>query len=230
MSTLPLQPFTRYDGAAETDDSVRMPSDELGANVLNVCMSELLLRLEQFTNGEEGPHMYPWATRFAMGYPLPYWQRELKWDLEQKVRFIESIWAGVDVGTHLVNDVYEFEGTGASLRYRKFSQVLLDGQQRLTALEDYLYNRFQVRDSAGVLRYWRDLPKVERRRFGNFHFAKATISSFDEGLLVRAYNLRALGGTPHEENERARVGFNPFENADSAEIAAQVAASMPVIR
>lgn len=227
MSSLPLQPFSRYDGSADADETLRMPSDELGANVLNVCISELLLRLELFTKGEEGPHMYPWATRFAMGYPLPRWQRELKWDDEQKVRFIESIWAGVDVGSHLVNNVYEFEGEGKTLRYREFSQVLLDGQQRLTALEDYVYNRFAVSDAHGVPRFWRELSRAERRRFGNFHFAQATIASYDEALLVRAYNLRALGGTPHEESERASVSYNPFDHADPDKIGALAARMVP---
>jgi hypothetical protein len=229
MSTLPLKPFHRYAGADEADASVRMPSDELGANVLNVCVSELLLRLELFTTGEEGPHMYPWATRFAMGYPLPRWQRELKWDNEQKVRFIESIWAGVDVGSHLVNNVHEFEGSGKTLRYREFSQVLLDGQQRLTALEDYVYNRFAVPDAQGVPRFWCELSRAERRRFGTFHFAQATITSYDEELLVRAYNLRALGGTPHEESERASVGFNPVLHAvgDPDVIASRIIALLP---
>jgi hypothetical protein len=227
MSTLPLQPFRRYDGATDADDTVRMPTDELGANVLNVCVSELLLRLEQFTNGEEGPHLYPWATRFAMGYPLPSWQRELKWDDEQKVRFIVSIWAGVDVGTHLVNNTYEFEGEGPTLRYREFSQVLLDGQQRLTALEDYVYNRFAVPDATGVLRFWRELPRAERRRFGTFHFAQATIASWDEGRLVRAYNLRAFGGTPHEESERASESFNPLACGDPDVLAARLVALLP---
>jgi hypothetical protein len=205
MTSLPLKPFHRYDGAEDADPNVLMPSDELGANVLNVCISELLLRLEQFTTGEEGPHMYPWATRFAMGYPLPYWQRGLKWDTAQKVRFIQSIWAGVDVGSHLVNDVHEFEGEGENLRYREFSQVLLDGQQRLTALEEYVFNNFPVPDVAGVPRYWRDLSRIERRRFGTFHFAKATITSYDEALLVRAYRLRAIGGVAHDAEDIALI-------------------------
>lgn len=228
MTQLPLQPFSRYDGSADADADVRMPTDELGANVLNVCVSELLLRLEQFTNGEEGPNLYPWATRFAMGYPLPSWQRGLKWDEEQKIRFIESIWAGVDIGSHLVNNVYEFEGEGPTLRYRKFSQILLDGQQRLTALEEYVYNRFPVSDAAGMPRFWRELPRAERRRFGTFHFAQATITNWDEATLVRAYNLRAFGGTPHEEDERASVRFNPLlDCGDRAGLAATVVALLP---
>jgi len=201
----PIAPFNRYDGSAAADNEVVMPSDELRANVLNVCVSELLGRLEQFTTGDEGPHMYPWAERFAMGYPLPRWQRDPKWELERKARFIHSIWSGVDVGTHLVNDAWELEGTGATLRYRELSQALLDGQQRLTALEDYLYNRFAVPDARGVLRFWGDLPRAERRRFGHFHFAKATISSWDEDLLLRAYRLRAVGGIPHDEQDLARL-------------------------
>lgn len=202
----PLIPFHRYEGAETADKELVMPSDELRANVLNVNVSELLGRLEQFTTGEEGPHMYPWASRFVMGYPLPRWQRDPdKWEPERKARFIHSIWSGVDVGTHLVNDAWELEGTGATLRYRELSQALLDGQQRLTALEEYLYNGFAVPDAKGELRFWSDLPRSERRRFGNFHFAKATIASWDEDLLLRAYELRAIGGVAHDEQDIARL-------------------------
>ena len=199
-----LKPFRRYEGAPQ-DGAVgpRMPADELNANLSNLIISELLGRLERFTSGEEGPHMYPWAKGFAMGYPLPVFQRELVWKPEQKVRFITSIWSGVDIGSYMVNDIYELMGEGEDQHYREFSESLLDGQQRLTALEEYLYDGFAVPDATGVPRFWSELSRVERRRFGSFHFAKATIRSWDDGLLLRAYDLRALGGTPHQAHERA---------------------------
>ena len=199
-----LKPFRRYEGAPQDGAAgPRMPADELNANLSNLVISELLGRLERFTSGEEGPHMFPWAKGFAMGYPLPRWQRKLVWTPEQKVRFIHSIWSGVDIGSYLVNDIYELKGEGADQHYREFSESLLDGQQRLTALEEYLYDGFAVPDETGVPRVWSELSRVERRRFGSFHFAKATIRSWDDGLLLRAYDLRALGGTPHQAHERA---------------------------
>jgi len=194
-------PFSRYADAPE-DNGVRMPADELAANIENTVISELLGRLETFTSGKEGAAAFPWAARFAMGYPLPRWQRQLKWSPEQKVTFIFSIWSGVDVGTYMVNNAYAFEADGT---FRALSEVLLDGQQRLTALEEYVTNQFPVPDVNGVPRYWRELSRIERRRFGQFHFCKSTVSSWDEEKLIHAYNLRAFGGTPHEESERASL-------------------------
>jgi len=201
MQKLPR--FQRYADVPAGAEEITMPSDTLGANVHKLCISELIGRLERFTSGEDGPHMYPWATRFVMGYPLPSWQRPLVWTQEQKIRFIESIWGDVDVGSYMVNDVYSFVSIGKSEAYfRLFSEVLLDGQQRLSALQDYLLNEFPVPDASGVPRYWRDLPRTERRRFSGFHFAKASISSWDEAHLRKAYDLRAFGGTAHTEDQR----------------------------
>lgn len=197
--------FSRYAGSVDgVDNGIRMPTDSFSARVHNVSVSELMGRLESFLSGEEGPEMYPWAKGFAMGYPLPNWQRELKWDSLQKVRFIESIWSGVDVGSYLVNDLYEFAEDEAGRRiYRKFSDALLDGQQRLTTLEAYLFDKFAVPDVNGVPRFWSDLSRIERRRFSGMHFAKAAVQSWDEGMLRRAYDLRLFGGTPPERHERA---------------------------
>lgn len=219
-----LKPFRRYEGAPQDGAAgPRMPADELNANLSNLVISELLGRLERFTSGEEGAHMYPWAKGFAMGYPLPTWQRELVWTLEQKVRFIHSIWSGVDVGSYMVNDIYEFVGPAERQYYREFSEILLDGQQRLTALEEYVYDGFAVPDAAGTPRFWSELSRIERRRFGSFHFAKATIRSWDEALLRRAYDLRAFGGTPHTEAERASNNYHPGEVLDSPEHVAHMA-------
>ena len=60
------------------------------------------------------------------------------------------------------------------------------------------------------MRYWGDLPRVERRRFGLFHFARANIKSWDEQKLRLAYDLRAFGGTPHTEEQRA--AHRPIED------------------
>lgn len=204
-----MTPFYRYEGVDNDDSGVRMPTDVLNARVSNLCLSEVLGRFERFTSDErEGVVMYPWAERFVMGFPLPSWQRPLVWTDEQKISFIQSIWSGVDIGSYMVNDQYEFIGLGqAESHYREFSEILLDGQQRLAAIEGYVLNEFTVPDSVGAPTYWMDLPRVERRRFCSFHFARANIQSWDETQLRRAYDLRALGGTPHTEDQRALPGF-----------------------
>ena len=205
-TSIPLAKFDRYGDAPTDDDTgVRMPLDILDAKVSTLSISEVIGRLERFTaGGSDGPEMYPWADRFVMGFPLPSWQRPLVWTREQKVRFIASIWSGVDIGSYMVNDQYKFIGIGTDkVHYQKFSEVLLDGQQRLNAIQGYLLNEFSVEDATGVARYWSDLPRRERRRFGGFHFARANIKSWDEGMLRLAYDLRSFGGTAHTEDQRA---------------------------
>lgn len=196
--------YSRNEGHEEASLTLRMPSDEVDARTSRLSIGELLGRYEEFCNDtKSGQEMYPWASRFAMGYPLPSWQRQFKWTEEQKQRFIHSIWSGVDLGSYLVNELWEHQGAEGQLHFRKFSEVLLDGQQRLTTLQEYVTNGFAVKDAAGIPRYWRDLPKVERRRFSLITFTKATVSSWDEEVLRKVYDLRAFGGTAHTEEERA---------------------------
>lgn len=39
--------------------------------------------------------MYDTSERYACGYPIPSFQRELVWTMSQKISFIESIWLGL---------------------------------------------------------------------------------------------------------------------------------------
>jgi hypothetical protein len=196
--------FRIYNGVGDADPTVCMERDRLGANVSNTIIREVLSRFERFCADErEVRRQYPWAERFVMGFPLPAWQRPAVWTLDQKTRFITSIWAGVDIGSYMVNDVWEFVGEGDAATFRQHSEILLDGQQRLSAIQDYMLDEIAIPDAAGFPRLWSDLPKIERNRFCMTHFACATIRSWDEEQLKLAYNLRAFGGTSHTEDQRA---------------------------
>lgn len=198
-------PFLRYQGTDKADPTIQMPADQLDARLSNLSLSEVIGRFERFIAvPNEGRAMYPWASRFVMGFPLPEWQRPFVWTQEQQVRFIQSIWTGVDLGSYMVNDQYEFVGLGTDcVHFREFSEVLLDGQQRLATIQGYLLGEFAVPDVTGTPRYWHDLPLIERRRFGSRQFARANIRSWDEQALRQAYDLRAFGGTPHTEAQKA---------------------------
>ncbi|MFJ4347658.1 DUF262 domain-containing protein [Pseudomonas sp. NPDC089401] len=193
--------FQRFNGADESG-SVRMPHKQLDATLHMFQVDMLAANLEAYSaDPEQARAKYPWATRFAMGHPLAPWQRPAVWTDEQKVRFITSIWMGADLGSYLVNEWYAYaDRTGA---FAINSEVLLDGQQRLTALEGYLLGEFGVPDALGQVRFWSELGNAERRRFLNTPFAQARVHSDDETALRQAYDLRAFGGTPHTEDQRA---------------------------
>lgn len=192
--------FEPYGGAAisSADNGIRMPKPLINASTYNGTISAILLRFREFTEAERD--LYPWATRFVMGYPLPDWQRDLVWSQEQKIRLIESVWKGVGIGSFILNDIAEYDDNGC---FKKFSDLVLDGQQRLAAIEGYVTNEFPVLDFEGKPRYWEELPRVERRRFSNSTFPHLVIKSWDETFLKTVYDLHAFGGTPHKPNERA---------------------------
>jgi hypothetical protein len=198
--------FHRYLGAEGIPDARRMPSTGISAKTAPRTIGELLGRMEEFSKDEGAWRArYPWAERFVMGYPLPDWQRPLVWTDEQKSRFITSLWMQVDVGSYLVNDACEFvKVNGVEVDVMALhSDILLDGQQRLSALEDYFLGRLAApgKDEESVL--WTELSLVERRLFSNRTFSRSVVCTMDEDELRQIYDLRVFGGTPHESYQQA---------------------------
>ena len=128
--------------------------------------------------------------REVMGYFLPTWQRGLVWDQGQQVKLIESIWRGLNIGT------YTFNRTS---KPHPYDNLLIDGQQRLYALQCYLENRFPVFGYR-----WADLTVPDRRGFEiSRHFHCYITDSTDDAYLRSYYNMTNFGGTAHAEDQRA---------------------------
>ena len=110
-------------------------------------------------------HDYPWAKKMLGKFPLPPWQRDSVWTREQKVSFIKSVYLGYDLGSVVINGYLTIQND----KLAKFSDCLIDGQQRLGAILDYTDNEFSV---YGLL--WKELDRNEQNRFliatiiGNF--------------------------------------------------------------
>lgn len=135
----------------------------------------------------ENPH----GLRTVMGYCLPAWQRRLVWSAEQKTSFLESAWKGIPLGSYAVNQSPTF---GSPL-----DNLLIDGQQRMSALEDYLQDEFPV---FGWL--WSEVTAVDRRFFEmSTAFPSFLTTTDDEAYLRDYYNLLNFGGVRHKETERA---------------------------
>lgn len=157
----------------------------------NGTIDACLLRLRNLHEDPEGTLK---ADRYAMGAPLPEWQREACWSRDQQIRLIESIWIGLPIGFYVVNKEDEYD-QGRPL---SFSGVLIDGQQRMLALEAYLNNEFQVFGA-----YWRDVPIASQRQFRRTHFPFFETNIWDESQLRDLYNRLNFGGIPHREDQKA---------------------------
>jgi len=140
-----------------------------------------------------------WSTRSAMGLPLPDWQRPFEWTPSQEVKFIESLYLDLYYGVYVKNSAdYELH----SGREKKFSDALLDGQQRITTIENYLSDKFKVFNV-----YWSELMKSEQRRFLKTPFPCCEVSIWDERALKDLSDRLAFGGTAHREEYRATEGY-----------------------
>lgn len=180
-----------------------MPRPHHAPAISPTTIGELILELEKFDQ-LTAQHEYPWATRFVMGIPLAPWQRDFKWDEGQCQRFISSIWAGVHLGNYVLTEMDLLSGVD-HVEHVYLSNCVIDGQQRLRALELYLTDSFMVPDAAGRPALWSEVGVSDRRRFGRTTFSRGTIRDLDEQALVNLYNTMNYGGTPHEEHERAMV-------------------------
>ena len=110
---------------------------------------------------------------------VPAFQRPLVWTEEQKIRFVESLILELPVGeytVHLTKSGYE----------------ILDGQQRWSAVFDYLDDKFAVFGYK-----WSELNEVTRRCFKNKHFPCREVRNLTPEQALEVYNRLAYGGTPH---------------------------------
>lgn len=123
----------------------------------------------------------------ALGwFVLPPFQRPPLWTEAQKVRFIESAWGGLPIGAFVVNRPNSYNS--------RFDNWLLDGQQRVTAVLEYVADAFPV---GGYL--WSELTEIDHRQWDmGVSFPCMETKIENEAELREIYDRLAYGGTPHE--------------------------------
>lgn len=126
--------------------------------------------------------------RRLAGFILPPFQRPAVWTDEQKVRLIESIWEGYPTGTYVVNRVPYVSGTDQTC-----ADWLLDGQQRWTAIVEYVAGEFEVFGHR-----FPELSALARRDFRGRQMGEMETKLTDPEGCLRIYNRLCYGGTPHE--------------------------------
>lgn len=150
-------------------------------------------QLMRFRNGDTD---YCQAERHACGFPLPSFQRNHRWDIEREIAFIEGLFLGVGAGEYTFHEA-DWSGEREAVPL-PMSGWLLDGQQRLTAIERFFDDKVPA---FGL--HWSELNQREKRRFLRITFASHEVSFWNESQCRDLYNRLAFGGVAHEESERA---------------------------
>lgn len=148
------------------------------------------------TDGFGYESMFDASSPWLLGYRIPPFQRPLVWTTEQKIRFVESAWLGLGLGTWCANKVESRHPSKA----HPFDRWLIDGQQRLSALDEYWDDGFPV---FGHL--WSGLTVLDHRRFESRSFGVMQTHLKDEAMLRDLYDRLNFGGTPHTEADRATI-------------------------
>lgn len=138
--------------------------------------------------------------RTLMGFNLPPWQRDETWTEAQKRRFIEGIFLGLGCGYYVVHQM-DWDEDANPL---PMAGWLLDGQQRIAAIRDFVYGPLTIFDGVG----YTDLDRpTQLRRFRRQAFPCVEIPyQDDEEILKEVYRRLNFGGTPHTAADLARVG------------------------
>jgi Protein of unknown function DUF262 len=131
------------------------------------------------------PDMRPLAEgeRYLGEFILPPFQRPPVWTEQQKVRLIESLYMGLPIGSIVWNQTALPDPC---------DRWLLDGQQRMTAILEYVAGGFAV---AG----WRypNLSVHERAQFERLTLPFIETMITDVDLCREVYERLAYGGTEH---------------------------------
>jgi len=155
------------------------------------CLYVIYSHHKMIVSGQE-PADYDSAERYACGYPLPPFQRDFVWSEEQAISFIESAFKGIDIGYYAVHG-WDYKNDNI----KKFSGWLLDGQQRLTVIQNYWDDKLKV---FGL--YWSELTRIEQKIFLRVSFQSYETEIWNLEGIKEYYTALAFGGTPHSDTDR----------------------------
>jgi len=169
--------------------------------VRHFTLDNLHSNLERFKENPERFMQFHEESEWVLGYAIPPFQRPIVWDENRMVKFVESAILGMNLGAYTYNNTMNFDHqtrNSAGQEIWMYDKWLIDGQQRLTALQKYWNNEFPVYEL-----YWGEVPENQKRRFLSTGFAASETQLMDETLIRDLYDRMNFGGVAHTEEMRA---------------------------
>lgn len=125
--------------------------------------------------------------------PRPQYQRTPVWSLERRQLFIDSLLRGYDVPKLYLRSVAN----------PPFEHEVIDGQQRLRAIWEFLRNEYALGEDSGELagKHYRDLPSEKADQLALYELSIVDVEEADE-LEIRDLFLRLQEGVTLNPAER----------------------------
>jgi len=128
--------------------------------------------------------------RYDDEYIIPEYQRDLVWNLKQKQDLIVSVLIDNPIGDFVFKETKSH--LGATFHYS-----VIDGQQRINALREFVANQFPMEDG----RYFPDLLYWDQRRVFERRAMYYTVPNASLEDEIDIYLGRNKGGTAHTKKE-----------------------------
>lgn len=123
--------------------------------------------------------------------PRPEFQRRLVWSSDDKIRFIDTI-----LNTYPFPEIYVANGP-VDVDTGEGQQLLVDGQQRVTTIDDYF--RGDPSTHGSVIPPYSSLSKEEKEAFLNYDVAVRDLGSVTNEEIIEVF--RRINSTKYSLNE-----------------------------
>lgn len=152
-------------------------------------------------------HDEPKTGEKLCGFFLPPFQRPEVWDTERKIKLIESLFCNINIGSMMF--VSNFQNP-------EVDGWLIDGQQRLSAIRDFVFGKFGVFDDSLYFEELETTNLVFNSTYGRNRKPQNAKIAFrgvyldfnriddisDPKILMQIYERLNFGGMPHTEDQR----------------------------
>ena len=173
---------------------IQLPEKIVSGSTSSLMISDIMRPRDTFDN-----EMFVEGQPTVGGYFVPPFQRPLVWTESQKRSLIESVFLGLSIGAVMVTETREMENG----KYLPSADWVIDGQQRMNALEEYMYGDLQVFLGTPAEHRYNDLSPAQKRFFKQTPMGFITIKEANVDALRELYNRLNFSGTNHTEDQKA---------------------------
>ena len=132
---------------------------------------------------------------------IPDYQRGLVWTLKQKQNLIMSILNGNPIGDFIFKKEFLIGSNGRQDGV-KIAWTVIDGQQRMNAIKEFMGNKFKLKDGLK----FRDMKYWDAREFAtNYKVNAITFVNITYEQELDIYYNRNFGGTAHSKAELDKI-------------------------
>jgi hypothetical protein len=171
---------------------------------IEVIDHSIIKNIDLQLNYSQRPMADIFSKKYHFGLVMnPPYQRDYVWDMEDKIKLINSIFNNIDIGKFVFISLDYYD------REDHYSYEILDGKQRIDAVTSFYENRFSYN---GL--YFNQMNKHEQHHFTEYPIAEAEVRNLTEEQKLRYFLMVNTTGKSmgKEQLDKVRKMIEEEEN------------------